>query len=43
MRQKVVIGATFLAVWDLTPLRVTLDNVWSCAMLFDGLEFIYDW
>jgi sterol desaturase/sphingolipid hydroxylase (fatty acid hydroxylase superfamily) len=38
-----VVGAVYFGVWELTPLRVPLDNVWSWALLFVGLEFFYYW
>lgn len=39
----IVVAALYLAAWALTPLRVPLDNVWSWALLFVGLEFFYYW
>ncbi len=31
------------ALWQATPLRIPLDNAWSWALLFVGLEFCYYW
>ena len=37
------IGFAYTAVWEFTPLRIPLDNVWNWALLFVGLEFSYYW
>ena len=39
----VVTALVYGAVWEMTPLRVPIDNVWSWALLFVGLEFCYYW
>jgi sterol desaturase/sphingolipid hydroxylase (fatty acid hydroxylase superfamily) len=36
-------AAAYYAVWEATPLRVPLGNVWSWALLFVGVEFFYYW
>jgi sterol desaturase/sphingolipid hydroxylase (fatty acid hydroxylase superfamily) len=38
-----VIGLAYGALWRVTPLRIPMDNVWSWALLFVGLEFCYYW
>jgi sterol desaturase/sphingolipid hydroxylase (fatty acid hydroxylase superfamily) len=43
MAGSVVVAAAFYAVWELTPLRIPLDTVWSWPLLFVGIEFFYYW
>jgi len=38
-----LIGLVYDAVWRATPLRIPMDNVWSWALLFVGVEFFYYW
>lgn len=38
-----VIALIYDAVWRATPLRIPMDNVWSWALLFVGVEFFYYW
>jgi len=38
-----VIGPVYLAVWELRPWTVPLDNVWALLALFLGVEFAYYW
>lgn len=39
----VLIGAVYLAVWTLSPLRAPMDAAWSWALLFILSEFLYYW
>lgn len=38
-----VIALAYGAFWQLAPVRIPLDNVWSWGLLFVGLEFFYYW
>ncbi len=38
-----VIALAYDALWAVTPFRIPLDNVWSWALLFVGVEFFYYW
>lgn len=39
----VAIGAVYLAVYDITPLRAPVDQAWSLGLLFLLSEFLYYW
>ncbi|MCW5773732.1 MAG: sterol desaturase family protein [Rhodospirillaceae bacterium] len=38
-----VLAFVYEALWRATPLRIPLDNAWSWALLFVGVEFFYYW
>jgi sterol desaturase/sphingolipid hydroxylase (fatty acid hydroxylase superfamily) len=38
-----LIALIYDALWRATPLRIPMDNVWSWALLFLGVEFFYYW
>ena len=38
-----LIALIYDALWRVTPLRIPMDNVWSWALLFLGVESFYYW